>query len=119
MFKLYNNNPHNERLSDCVCRAITKATGANYYDVMDMLEENSQNNGCDCLNVECYSKMLDDIGYESKDGNGKSVEDIVDEHKDKTLLLRLDGHLTCSVNGDIYDLWDTSRKQVEKYWIVS
>lgn len=119
MFKLYNNNPHNERLSDCVCRAITMATGANYYDVMDMLTENSQNNSCDCLNVECYSKMLDDIGYESKDGNGKSVEDIAEEHKDKTLLLRLDGHLTCSVNGDVYDLWDTSRKQVEKYWIVS
>lgn len=119
MFKLYNNNPHNERLSDCVCRAITKATGANYYDVMDLLDENSMENSCDCLNIDCYSKLLDDIGYESKDGEGKTVESIAEQYKDKTLLLRLEGHLTCSVNGDVFDLWDPSKKIVVKFWIVT
>ena len=119
MFKIYNNNPHTEKLSDCVCRAITKATGANYYDVMDLLELNSENNDCDCLNVECYSKMLDDIGYESKPGSGKTVGQIAEEHKDKVLLLRLEGHLTCAEKGDVYDLWDTTNKIVDKFWIVS
>lgn len=118
MFKLYNCNPHNEKLSDCVCRAITLATGANYYDVMDLLTENGQMHGCSCLTCECYSKMLDDIGYTKQEAKGKKAGEIAEENKDKTVLIRMDGHLTCAKNGDIYDLWDCSDKEADLFWVI-
>lgn len=118
MYRVYNNNPHNEKLSDCVCRAITLATGADYYDVSDLLNMNAEKNNCDCLNCECYSKMLDDIGYKKHDAEGKTVAEVAEANKDKTLLIRIDGHLTCAINGDVYDLWDCTEKKVDKYWIV-
>lgn len=118
MFKLYNNNPHNEKLSDCVCRAITLATEANYYDVMDLLKENGQKHDCQCLTCECYSKMLDDIGYKKHEVKEKTVGEIAEENKDKTLLIRIEGHLTCAKDGDIYDLWDCSGKKADFYWVI-
>lgn len=118
MFKVYNNNPHSERLSDCVCRAVTLATGANYYDVMDLLKENGMKHGCGCLNCDCYSKMLDDIGYKQEKAEGKTVAEIAEANKDKTVLIRIEGHLTCAIDGDVYDLWDCSGKKADLYWVI-
>ena len=67
MFKLYNRNPHNEKLSDCVCRAISLATGASYYDVMELLRLNSDGHECEELCVDCYGKMIDEIGYKREE----------------------------------------------------
>lgn len=118
MFKYYNINPEHLRISDCVCRAISLATDTDYHDVMQLLQENADDNQCDCLKLECYSKMIDDIGYERHNAEGKTVQQISEENKDKTVIIRIEGHLTCSKNGDIYDIWDCTKKTADVYWIV-
>lgn len=35
------------------------------------------------------------------------------------LLIRVHGHLTCSINGIILDTWDCSNEKVDKLWIVN
>lgn len=118
MFSYYNINPEHLRISDCVCRAVSLATDTDYYAVMDLLRDNASNNQCDCLMLDCYSKMLDDIGYERKDAEEKTVGELSEENKDKTLLIRIDGHLTCSKQGTVYDLWDCTSKKADCYWCI-
>jgi len=118
MFKYFNINPHNEKLPDCVCRAISLATGADYYDVKQLLLENGLCYECDELTVECYSNLLNDIGYKAFNGRNANVAEILKHYPSNTLLLRLQGHLTCAVNGICYDLWDCTGEPVDIYWVV-
>lgn len=119
MYKYYNINPKGETLPDCVTRAISLATGINYYDVMYELEKNGNVYNCDKLCVCCYSKFLEDnLKLTTKDGRERQVKEIVKEYPDSTLLLRIKGHLTCSINGTIYDIWDCLDKVVDVFWVV-
>ncbi len=118
MFKYYNRNPHNEKLPDCVCRAISLATDTDYYDVMQLMNDNGILKNCDELCVDCYSKMLSEIGYRMYNGRNNTVEDIAKHYPNKRLLLRLEGHLTCCIDGVCYDLWDCTKEPVDVYWVV-
>lgn len=118
MFKYYNRNPDNEKLPDCVCRAISLATGADYFDVKKLLYENGDFYHCDDLCVYCYSKMLEEIGYKAYNGRGATVEEIMRRYPDKRLLMRLEGHLTAAVDGVCYDIWDCTNEPVDIYWVV-
>lgn len=118
MFKKYNINPDKQTLPDCVARAISLATGADYDNVICMLRDNGMCNECDDLNVSCYSQMLSRIGYPEIDAEDKTVGELCQEHKSDTLLVRIEGHLTCCINGNCYDIWDCTEKKADKYWLV-
>lgn len=118
MYKKYNKNPDKKELSDCVARAISLATGADYDDVLDMLKNNGLNNDCEDLCVDCYSNLLDCIGYPCIDAENKTVDQICREHRNDILLVRIDGHLTCCINGNCYDIWDCTDKKADKYWLI-
>lgn len=118
MFKYYNRNPHNEKLPDCVCRAISLATDTDYHDIQRLLFENGGINECDELCVDCYSIILCEIGYKIYNGRGATVEEIAEHYPNSKLLLRLDGHLTCCINGNCYDIWDCTNESVDVYWVV-
>lgn len=118
-YQYLNVNPKHRKEPDCVTRAISLATGTDYYLVKRLLLDNADIYKCDELCVCCYSHLLtDDVGYEKRDGEGKKVSQIVDENPDKVLILRLDGHLTCARKGTLYDIWDCSNETVDCYWIV-
>lgn len=119
MYKYYNHNPLERKLPDCVCRAISLATRTKYDIVMDILEKNGACYDCDELTVECYSKMLNSLNMEEHDANGKTVDELCSENPEEILLVRLEGHLTCCVNGDCYDIWDCTNEKADKYWIVA
>lgn len=118
MFKYYNRNPRNEKLPDCVCRAISLATDTDYNAVMELLRENGLANDCDDICLDCYSQLLAEIGYMMRPGRGATVEEIASRHPDKRVLLRLDGHLTCCIDGVCYDIWDCTSEPVDVYWVV-
>ena len=119
LYRYLNVNPQLRKEPDCVTRAISLATNTDYYLVLRLLLENADIYSCDELCVDCYSHMLtDDIGYVMHNGEGRTVSQIVDMFPDKTLLLRLEGHLTCAVKGILYDIWDCSGEVVDVYWIV-
>lgn len=118
MYKFYNRNPLNKKLPDCVCRAMSLALRLPYSFVMSMLTDNGMCYDCDDLTVECYSNLLADLGFKPCDADGKTVEDLCNEYPDNILLARLDGHLTCCINGDCYDIWDCTDKVVDKFWVI-
>ena len=120
MYKYYNNNPDNEKLSDCVIRAMTLALDIDYYDIVSLLYENGEKYKCHPLSVDCYGKLLDEyFGLKHYTGYGKTIGEISKEFKDNILLVRTNGHLTTSMYGNICDIWDCSDKIATDFWIIN
>lgn len=116
----YNNNPDLAEEEDCVTRAIALASGLPYWTISKLLDLVAEHNGCDRLYVGCYNYLLEDVlGYHVKYSNGReTVEEVINKYPLNTLLIRIEGHLTCAVAGTIYDLWDSYYRKVDCYWIV-
>ena len=120
MYKYYNRNPNNDIKGDCVCKAISTATGLNYDAVNNLLSITSKLYDCSKLCVCCYHNLLDDIlCYERVDcDDGVLVKDIAKRYYRDTLLVRIDGHLTAIIKGNILDIWDCSNELVDCFWFV-
>ena len=119
-FKYYNNNPEHLTTEDCVTRAITLASGLKYKTISRLLKLTAKLKNCDCLTMFCYRYLLEyilcyPVRYAHKD---ETVESVIAKYPHNTLLIRIDGHLLCSVAGVIYDLFDSSKEPVTCYWIA-
>ena len=100
-------------------RAISFATNTNYMDTLNLVNTNGYKHLCDNLNVDCYRKLLKEhFNLKELDGNNKKVLEIARDNPDKTLIIRIRGHLTCAKSGTIYDIWDCTNEIVDVYWIV-
>lgn len=119
MYIKYNINPDKLSEPDCVCRAISLASGADYESVEYMLKSNGAMHDCEDLCLECYEKMLCEIGYPEIDAEDKSVSDLCRIHSNDKILVRIEGHLTCCINGNCYDIWDCTDRKADKYWLVT
>lgn len=118
MFVYYNANPKDEIIGDCVIRSISLALNIDYDIVIKLLINNSKYFNCDLLIKDCYGKLLDELGFRCYNGSGFDVKELAEYFYDKKLLIRIEGHLTCSLYGDIYDIWDTSYEPVDCFWII-
>lgn len=119
-FTYYNNNPYRIEEKDCVCRAISNSLMIDYKTVASLLKLSANENNCDMLCVCCYHYLLEKVFNLKCEyaKNWERVEDIADKYCDKTVIIRIDGHLTMCKNGVIYDLWDCRKKFVDCFWIV-
>lgn len=119
-FVYHNANPYRIEGKDCVTRAIKTGLGLEYETVAKLLELSAEHNHCDKLCVCCYHFLLEDVfglpvRYCKYD---KTVGDIARAYPNNKCIIRIDGHLSCSINGVINDLWDCSHKLVDCYWII-
>ena len=115
----YNVNPLGLREQDCVIRAICLALEKPYLEIISLVDANGNKYLCDNLNVDCYSRLLEEyFGLKRKYGNGKKVWEVAEDNPDKTLIIRIDGHLTAAKNKIIFDIWDCTNEEVDIYWIV-
>lgn len=118
-YKFYNANPLNNIESDCVCRAISTATKIPYYSIKKKLNLIGELFECDKLCVCCYHHLLEAVfGLKPKFANGKKVGEIAKEHQNDTLIIRIEGHLTMSDCGTVYDIWDCTQEPADVFWIV-
>ena len=120
VYKYYNRNPDGEHVEDCVCRAISTATGLNYSAVNNLLRLTAEYYTCEKLCVCCYHNLLENVlEYDRYDCTEyETVEDVAKRHPNSKLLIRIDAHLTSSIKGTVDDIWDCSDKLVDCYWIV-
>lgn len=119
MYKYYNGNPLGEIENDCVCKSISRAMSMDYYNVEEKLYLIAQLFECDELCVCCYKHLLENVfGLVPKMANGATVSDISRAYRDDVVLIRIDGHLTVSEYGVVYDLWDCTHEIADVYWIV-
>lgn len=119
-YKYYNRNPNNNITEDCVCRAISTATGLNYAAVDNLLNMTAKMYTCDKLCICCYHNLLEKVlCYERVNCKyDETVKDIAKKYHRDTLLVRIDGHLTCIVKGTILDIWDCSNEYVDCFWFI-
>lgn len=118
MFIYYNVNPKGERIGDCVVRAISLALNIDYNIIEKELINISLLYNCDMLNKCCYNILLEDK-YKLKRYKARStkVKDLLQKFPDKTLIIRIDEHLTCAINGVVYDIWNPLEEYVDMFWI--
>lgn len=118
-FYYHNINPDKKIEHDCVTRAISLASGIPYKAVEKLLKITAQENECDELCVCCYHHLLEDVlGYRVKYPHNLTVAEVASEYKNNTLIVRIDGHLTCCVCGVCIDIWDCTQEKVNCFWIV-
>lgn len=110
-------------VGDCVCRAISIATGKDYKEVYDLINEyakqerrskrgkkSSARNG---VRKTTDRKIIEDLGWKwtptMKIGSGCTVHLREDELPSGTLIVAVSKHLTCVKDGVIHDTYDPSR----------
>lgn len=120
IYRYYNRRPDGAHLEDCVCRAISTATGLPYRTIENLLRLVSDSYGCDMLVLNCYSHLLSDIFcYECYSPQQDiTVGELVNSIPDKRLIIRVQGHLTSSIFGTLLDIWDCKDEIVDCFWIV-
>lgn len=117
MYKYLNINPKLKEENDCVCRAISLATGKDYYFIEYLLYNNATENDCDMLTKKCYKNVLEYLDFKEYKATGQKVIDIANEYPYDIVIIRIDGHLTASIYGTIYDIWDCQYKHADMFWI--
>lgn len=125
-FVKFNQNPKQQRTTDCVIRAISFALGKTWEEVYRDLAEQGIENGLmlnDRNNWKLYLKVL---GYNMermpKTLNNKryTVEQFADEiaRKGCTYIVKIANHITVVKDKKLYDTWNCKNKCVGNYWII-
>ena len=121
LYKYYNRNPNNDKIGDCVCRAISTATGLNYKAVSNLLSLTADAYDCEKLCLCCYHNLLEKILCYKRVTcyQDETVEDIARKYPRDTILVRIDAHLTSIIKGNILDIWDCSNEFVDCFWFIT
>nr|DAY29876.1 MAG TPA: hypothetical protein [Caudoviricetes sp.] len=119
-YSFLNVNPLNKITSDCVCRAISLALNEDYYVIEKKLKLIAELFECKELCVCCYKHLLDDV-YKLKRikiHKEMTVKEFLNRHKKGIYIMRLEGHLTCGIDGRLLDIWNCEDKIVDLAWKV-
>lgn len=116
----HNVNPLGLTESDCVIRAISLALQMDYHTVISLLQDAGDIYTCEELCVDCYSRLLTEhFQFEKVPCRGQSVAEFALQHPFGIFLIRMDGHLSCILNGVCYDIWDCTNEILTDVWRVS
>ena len=122
MYRFYNENPLKKNEDDCVIRAISCATNKSWDYVYDYLSDIAQLEGT-LLDKRDFVRNYLDRTYQRLRGIKGNVGYVSTMFPDSTLLITMNGHITCSKpdkNGipTIYDTFDPRDREVEDVWLV-
>lgn len=119
-WKFLNLQPLGKLEEDCVTRAISLATGQDYKTIQEQLFLISELFECEKLCVCCYKHLLDYVyNFERIEATqGMTIEEFLEEFNTGIFIIRVDGHLTCAIDGNIIDTWDCTNKIVDIAWFV-
>ena len=121
MHKYYNPNPQAARVGDCVIRAVSFATGQEWYKTyLDLCVYGLIN--CDLPSSNAvWGRYLRDRGYRRRMIPDTcpacyTVRQFTEEHPDGTYILAISGHVVAVRDGDYYDTWDSGDEVPVYYW---
>lgn len=120
MYRFYNVNPMGKLEEDCVTRAIKLALNEDYDTVQYKLHLIAELFNCDALCVCCYKHLLDDVYKLPRITThiGKPIKEFLCMYPKGVYLIRVDGHLTCAIDGTVYDIWDCQNEIIDIIWKV-
>ena len=117
MYRYYNANKLGKYVNDCSIRAISLAENSSWDYTYDKMSELAQEQGT-MMDDSIFIRDYLDKRYERVPTYNETVGEIAGEYPDKVLLITMDGHITCSKYGIIYDSFDCRRRKVEYAWKV-
>jgi hypothetical protein len=120
-FVLYNANPENKLVGDCVIRSISKITNKSWEDVysdlavkgLELKDMPSSNN--------VWANYLYDLGYVSKSLPYEcpacfTVNQFADKYSIGKYLVATGTHVVAIMDGKYYDTWDSGNELVTYYF---
>lgn len=118
MYQFLNVHPQGKLVGDCVKRAITKATGMDYHEVQLELNRHKRITGAKTFNEDKNWKSYVEnvlngvkLSFPAKAGQPRMNGDrFCKAYPKGSYILSMAGHLSCCVDGVIYDTWDCSSK---------
>lgn len=117
MYKFYNANPRGNFVNDCTIRAISLAEGKTWDETYMELSDIAQRNGIILDDVNFIEPLLD-FRYKRECPREKFVGEFVEEHPKGTYLLTMKGHISCCINGCLYDSFDCRDRVMWCAWKV-
>jgi hypothetical protein len=116
MFVKCNTNPWNKCIDDCGIRAIAKATGKDYFDVMDgLIAVADSHDDWDIDELRTINEYMLSIGWEAAEPTNRvTVKQFAEQVTDPRVVI-VKGHGTCTMNGNTYDTWNCNRYRVK--WV--
>lgn len=117
MYKYYNANSKGKFVNDCTIRAISVAEGKTWDETYTELSNIAQRNGIILDDVNFIEPLLDSR-YRRACYKNKRVGDFAYEHPKGRYLITMDGHITCCINGNIFDTFDCRDRIMRCAWKV-
>ena len=117
-YRYYNSNPLSLHEEDCVNRAINTALDVDYYKVKKQLILIAELFDCEQLCVCCYQRLLDLVYGLKRVENvkGLTIWQFCEMFKSGCYIVRVDGHLTCVMEGIIHDIWNCEEEIIDIVW---
>lgn len=115
MFKYHNANPRGRHVNDCTVRAISLATGRTWDETYRMLSEFAQQEGIMPDDVFYIDNFLENHFHKLCGCKHKikiTVGEFVKNNPQGTYLITMSGHITCAIDGVIYDTFNPSNRYV-------
>lgn len=117
-----NLNPKKRNVSDCTVRAFALAHNISWYDSFDILTDYARE-ACIVLDDtsfidEFLSNKYDYICYKCF-GEKVTVGSLCNQYPIGIYLITMSGHITCMIDGVIYDTWDCTEKYAWRVWEVA
>lgn len=116
-YKYFNANTHGNFVNDCTIRAISLAEGKSWQRTYDELSYIAGKNGIILDDVNFIEPLLDSR-YKRICCRKMSVGDFVETHPNGTYLITMKGHITCCVDGTIFDTFDCRDRLMWCAWEV-
>lgn len=116
-YKYFNANHQGRYVNDCTIRAISLAEGKSWQQTYDELSYIAGKNGIILDDVNFIDLLLDSryLRCRTKDNY---VGEFADNHPIGTYLITMDGHITCCVDGTIFDTFNCLNRRIKSVWRV-
>ena len=121
MFRYYNANPLGRKINDCTVRAIALATGESWDSTYNFLSDFAQQEAVMMDDVNYIDKFLDKNFYKiytNNNGYNMTVDDVSRRWYKGTYLITMKNHITCCIDGVIYDTFNPSDRLVLEVYKV-
>lgn len=116
-YKFYNANAKGRFVNDCVIRSISVAENKTWDETYMELSEVAQRHGILLDDVNFVEPILDSR-YVRECYDDTYVGEFIATHPIGTFLITMNGHITCSIDGTIYDTFDCRDRIMWCAWRV-
>lgn len=117
MYKFHNNNALGLFENDCTVRAISTATGNSWDDTYKHLSNTARLQGT-MMDDKDFIRDYLDAHYDRLYDIPKTVGEVAGAYPNNVLLITMNGHITCSVYGIIYDSFDCRERIAGYCWKI-